>query len=245
MNFIFSVIITGILFVSGFSQSAHAQFQTGVAVGTTKNAVKTNHDGLNNTRNAPLIGISGKIQSSYSFNSWFGLQTDIEYLQKNFRSKRYGFYEGIYTDRTSHYLQIPITTRIMFGGRHLKGFVNIGAYGGLWLAARSKGVNANILSPLEITAVNANPTLLNTVSSSAFNEKYRFDNNKDNRLEFGYVLGSGIQYKLTQTTNCFIQLRYYYAATNQQKEAAFFPVHLYNETFDLSAGITFNLTNRK
>ena len=137
---------------------------------------------------------------------------------------------------------------LSFGGEKLKGFLNLGGYGGYWLSTHIKGTMPNILDL---------PAYTNTVSSNAqpnnvydeftpysYNEKYQFDKTKDNRIELGLLAGIGISYEMNEKYLFFGEARYYQSMSDQQKNYQLNLVPRYNETFGVSLGCLYELGSK-
>ncbi len=223
-----------------------AQFSFGIEGGVNKNYLHpgTTTQAFSSYHSA--TGISFGIPVLYQVNDWFGVQSGINYTQKNYELNRSGFFQGIYQNTTNAYLQIPVMANFSFGGDYLRGFVNLGAYAGYWVSSKVKGTEANILNTVDTAYKTVNPTtILGENNGYNYNEKYQFDNTKDNRIEFGYIAAAGISYQINDTYKIFAEARYNGSFTDQQKKYQTNQVARYNDTYGIAAGVFFTLNSKK
>src|ERR1700742_220890 len=179
---------------------------------TTSNASEpfTNYQGMK--------GWNIGIPVGYKFFDWFSLMIAPTYITKNYDIVRTGFFTGVYQKNYNTYWQVPLTARFSFGGKELRGFVDLGGYAAYWSSGRQKGVEANILNENDTAYETVNPTsILGENNGYSYNQKYTFDSKKDNRLEFGLIGGAGVSYELFETYNFYIKGQYLRAMTDQQK----------------------------
>lgn len=127
----------------------------------------------------------------------------------------------------------------MFGGKRLQGFLNVGLYAGYWIAGKVKGVMPNILDISNKDT--AGSTINDYQNPYAYNEKYAFDNRKDNRTEAGWVGGLGIAYNINDHYQVFTEGRLIYCFTDQQKNYMTNQVPRYNTTYGINAGLLVHL----
>jgi hypothetical protein len=200
---------------------------------TTSNASEpfTNYDGMRGWNISVPVG--------YQFFDWLSLQTAPTYIQKNFDIVRTGFFTGVYQKNSNTYLQLPLDLRFSFGGKELRGFVDLGGYGAYWASGRIKGTEANILNESDTAYDNVNPTsILGENYPYSYNQKYVFNSTKDNRMEFGLIGGAGISYELFQIYTFYLEGRYYRAMTDQQKQYEINQAPRYNDNYGLTLGCT-------
>src|SRR5580692_9747295 len=125
---------------------SRGQFFVGVEGGpnmnylTTSNASEpfTNYDGMR--------GWNIGIPVGYRFFDWLAVQTAPTYIQKNYDIVGTGFFTGVYQKNYNTYLQLPVSLRFSFGGKALRGFLDLGGYAAYWKSGRIQGVEPNILN---------------------------------------------------------------------------------------------------
>jgi hypothetical protein len=221
-----------------FSVTVHAQLSIGLQGGYDKNYLYTNISNLDLTTYKPAGGFTVGIPVQYQVADWFALQTGVDFVRKSYSVERSSFFDGVYQTNTNSYIQVPVIAHFMFGGEKIKGFLNLGMYGGYWAMARVKGAIPNILNPVD--SVTASDNFYDYNNAYNYNEKYSFDSKKDNRLEFGWLAGVGMSYQLNDNYSLFIEGRYYQSVTDQQKKYMINQVPRYNQTYGISVGCMFS-----
>lgn len=227
-----------------FSIQAKSQLSIGLEGGGNKNYLNTSVSNLVSTEYNPSYGFNVGVPILYQINDWLSFQTDPNYTQKNFQYARTDFFQGIYQDNTNTYLQLPVMAHLSFGGQSLRGFVNLGGYGGYWLSSHIQGTIPNILNQPAYTNTvsNAQPNnVFDEYTPYSYSEKYQFDNTKDNRIELGLLAGLGISYELNEKYLLFGEARYYQSMTDQEKDYETGIVPRYNQTFGVSLGLLYEL----
>jgi hypothetical protein len=179
------------------------------------------------------------IPVGYQFFDWLAVYAAPTYIVKNYDIVRSGFFAGVYQKNYNRYLQLPLTARFSFGGKALRGFVDLGGYAAYWESGRIQGVEPNFLNEVDTVYQTANPSsILGENYAYSYDQKYTFDNKKDNRMEFGLAGGAGISYELFETYTFFVEGHYYRSMTDQQKRYETNQAPRYNDNFGLSIGAT-------
>ena len=223
-----------------FGFHASAQLSVGIEGGYNKNYLITNNSNRAFTNYVPLNGFNVGIPVQYQLADWFALSATPTYIQKNYRQERSAFFAGVYQENTNSYLQLPVTGRVLFGGERLKGFIDGGVYGAYWMSSKIKGVNANILDLTgdENTSVSS---IFDFQKAYSYNEKYSFDDKKDNRYEFGWTAGLGVGYDILEQFHVFAEGKIFYSFTDQQKNYMTNQVPRYNTTYGINLGVMYHL----
>ena len=230
-----------------FSIQAKSQLSVGLEGGGTKNYLNTNVSNLVSTEYNPSYGFTVGVPFLYKINDWLSFQADPNYTQKNYQYARTDFFQGVYQDNTNSYLQLPLMAHLSFGGEKLKGFLNLGGYGGYWLSSHIKGSIPNVLDQPAYTNTvsNAQPNnVFDEYSSYSYNEKYQLDKTKDSRIELGVLAGVGISYEMNQKYLFFGEARYSQSMSDQQKNYQTNLVPRYNETVGVSLGCLYELGSK-
>jgi len=219
--------------------SLWSQFGAGGSLGITQNTTTTNTKPFN-SREQSLPGTYANLFATYDINNWLTFQSDLEYIQKNTKLERGGFYEGIYTSTYYDFIQLPITSRFRLATGKFQAFINVGGFLGYCLGGKTKGITANMIHSLE--SPNSNSKIIDLFNAEGFNTRFKMNKIDHNRFEAGYVIGAGLQHQVTSNNWIFCQIRYYYDITNQYKEAGVFPLRSYNQTVQISLGTSFKLS---
>ncbi|WP_338374783.1 porin family protein [Dysgonomonas capnocytophagoides] len=205
----------------------HAQFYAGLSGGYTDNSLSASTGYRSFTRYQPRGGFVLSVPIQYHFNDWFALGADLSYIQKNHRWERTGLLSGVYQNTTNSYLQLPLMAHFSFGGRSLRGFTNVGGYGGYLLRRNIEGTMLDI----------------HMDDFYSYKEKFQFDKRRDNRFEVGVFCGLGIEYSLNKTSKFFMEARYYYGLTDLQKNYMNNQSPRYNNTIGFQLGCMFNISS--
>lgn len=242
-NRFFITVTMGIALAIFITPHLNAQWSVGIESGINKNYMNTNISNLSFTQYKGSYNYSISIPIAYQFNSWLSVKAEPGIMKKSYKIERTGYFTGIYERFDNSYLQLPIMASFSFGGSKLKGFVNIGGYGGYWTGGHVKGAIANILDPVDssYTETEATQDYSGLTSISAYSEKYTFDKKKDNRYEWGILAGGGISYQINRKWKIFTEAMYYQSLTDQQKKYMINQVPRYNETYALSLGFMMQL----
>ena len=234
-----TVLISCFVCNSFFIQHTSAQISAGIEGGYNKNYLVTNNANRAFTNYLPLSGFNIGIPVQYKITDWFAIAVDPTFVQKDYSQQRSSFFIGVYQENYNSYLQLPVMGHFMFGGKKLQGFLNVGLYGGYWLGSREKGVMPNILD------ITNNDSTTNSIydyqNPYNYNEKYTFDNRKDNRLEAGWIGGLGVAYEIDKRYQVFAEGRLLYSFTDQQKKYMTNQIPRYNTTYGINTGVLFHL----
>jgi opacity protein-like surface antigen len=165
-------------------------------------------------------GVTMGVMGQYDITDWAGVRVELDWTQKNYRQKRENLQVCDYK-YVNNYLQLPIMGSFSFGGEKLRGFCNLGIYTGYWLNCNRKGTDTNFLTNL----------------SYDFSEKVEFMDERDQRWDFGFVGGAGLEYRFARHWAAQVELRYYYSTVSTVKVNDHAKDYRYNSTMALQAGI--------
>ena len=162
------------------------------------------------------VGIMGQ----YDIADWAGIRFELDWMQKNYRQTRETLkvYDYKYVN---NYLQLPVMGSFSFGGQKVRGFCNLGIYGGYWLNSSRKGFDYSAL----------------TQKGYDFTEKVEFYDDRDRRWDFGFVGGAGLEYRFASHWAAQVELRYYYSTVSTTKVNDVAKDYRYNSTLALQAGL--------
>jgi opacity protein-like surface antigen len=207
-----------------------AQTAIGLEGGVSSSYLNTN---ISNRASSIInygAGYTFDLSYQYKIKHWLYIETAPGITQKNYFIDRTDSFAGIYEEFKNTYLQIPVMAKFLYGHHSFQAFADAGLYGGYWLSATVKGVIPNILSISQDAQGNG------TIQQTSYNEKYQINPETDNRLEFGWVAGAGVQYHFNHDYMLTASARYYQALTNQQKDYEVNQIPQYNQTFTFLIG---------
>ncbi len=199
-----------------------AQWRVGVIEGAVYNIHSQDVHYMTDFSLNGAFGLNSGISGQYSFNKWLGVRADLIFAQRNYKLSRTDLSEIKY-NYLNNYLLLPVMASFSFGGDNfpLRGFANLGYYGGLWLTSHRFGTEYNSMS--EKTYEFAGPV--------AFNQE------KDNRLDTGLVGGVGMELRCNKHLGVQIEARCYYSLTSQVKDYMKVKDYRYDTTIGLQAGV--------
>jgi opacity protein-like surface antigen len=175
-------------------------------------------------------GFGFAIPVRYQFSPWFAVQTELQYIQKNYTLRRTGQYDRAFSTVTNSFIDIPLMANFSLGGEKLRVFANAGGYAGLWIDSRRKGTQ------IENTQ---DPFSPGEVFYYDYDEPVEFHDQRDARFEAGLLAGLGLQYAFKPCT-IFLEGRYYYGLTDLQQNYGYNMIPRMNSTFAVTMGVLFN-----
>lgn len=165
------------------------------------------------------IGITGQ----YDFNDWLGVRADLNWTTKGYRQYRTLVSTDFQT--MNSYLLLPVMASLNVGGKNIRGFLNLGVYGGYWLMSYRYGTQYSGVSE---------------VSGSWFND---FNTTRDQRFDFGLVSGMGVEWRFhlweQNWTWQIFEARLYYSTLSTQKDYMIIKDPRYNTTIALQSGLSY------
>lgn len=226
MKKIFIAFVATLVVASSFAQTQDEQklspWKIGVTMGGTINTYHMNNSYQSDWSEHCRGGFEAGVSGQYNFTKWFGVRADLMWMQKNYRRSRTMITNSY--KYTNNYLQLPVMANFSFGGCKLRGFVNLGVYGGYWMS-----------SSADVCATNVIADRTDEISQSGL-----INSERDNRFVFGYVGGAGVEYRFMPHWSAQVEFRYYYDATSQVKQYQRISDHRYNSTMAIQAGVFYN-----
>lgn len=198
-----------------------AQWRAGVTVGGDWNHYSIDKHYMTDWHYEGRWGWTLGLTGQYDINNWLAVRADLNLTQKNHRQYRTGVLANTNYDTRNNYLQLPVMASFSFGGQKLRGFLNLGVYGGYWMSSRMNGSYINTFS----------------ATVSAVDESVEFNSDRDQRMDFGLVGGLGIEYRFCSHWAAQVESRCYYSTTSTQKDYMQLKDPRYNTTIGLQAAI--------
>ena len=213
------------------TQWSHAQWRVGASAGADYNHYSINTQYQTDFRYAGAFGWSASVFGQYNFQEWFGLRVEAEAMQRNYRFYRTDTYADTDYTTLNTYMQVPVLAQFSFGPsvyhaeavRGLRGFVNIGCYAGYWMTGWQKGTWFDSFSGQTMT----------------INRPYDFQEQKDQRADFGLAGGIGLEYRFSEHWAMHLEGRCYYSILSTVKPYMRVKDNRYNTTVGLQAGFSY------
>jgi hypothetical protein len=204
----------------------------GITAGYTNNGLYVGGDNRAFSQYERGHGFEISIPGRYQFTNWFALQAELQFIQKNYSWVRDKNFDGIYMDVTNSFIDFPVMAHFSFGGSRLRGFLNTGAFLGVWVNSHHRGKTIEGTSNVW--------DLDNTATYyDDYDENVEFVDQRDSRFDAGLLLGLGIQYEWKPVT-IFVEGRYNYGLTDLQKKYMYEQLPRINDTFTITIGAIFN-----
>ena len=205
------------------AMTAQAQWRVGVVGGADYNVYRMDQQYMTDFKVDGRWGATLGVTGQYDVNEWLGVRAELDWTQKNYRRSRV-VYSDIDYKLTNNYLQLPLMASFSFGAERLRGFCNVGVYGGYWLSSHRKGTDINFFDNDKVIS---------------FDEKVDFYDKRDQRWDCGLVGGVGIEYRLAEHWAAQAEARYYYSTTSATKQYMRIADYRYNSTTALQLAINY------
>lgn len=218
------LFLVALMLLSPLAITTQAQWRLGVNGGATWNHYSVDKQYATDYRFDEQWGGTAGLTAQYNFFDWLGLRAGAFFAQRNYRHTR-----GAYADRldmcyVNNYLLFPVTVNFSFGGQKVRGFVDLGVYGGAWLTGKRSGQEYSSISGM----------------GHNISEQIVFSNLKDQRGDFGYTGGLGIEYKFHPHWLAQIEAVCYYSVISATKPYMDHQKdYRYHTTIGLQAGISY------
>ena len=202
---------------------AFAQWRVGVNGGATYNHSTISKHYMTDYQWKDRWGVTLGVMGQYDVNDWLGVRAELDWTQKNYRLTRQ-ILSNLDYKYVNNYLQRPVMASFSFGGKQLRGFCNAGVYGGYWLTSGREGTDFNNSSE----------------KVYEFSEDIKFNSERDQRFDFGFVGGIGLEYRFCQRWAAQVEMRYYYSTVSTQKDYMRLSDPRYNSTLGVQAGLWYS-----
>ena len=214
-------IVVIVLMIASLNISpVHAQWRAGVTMGGAYNHYSIDKHYMDDFDYEGKWGLTFGASGQYNFNDWLAVRADLSFIQKNHRQYRHVLPDTDY-DTRNNYLQLPVMASFSFGGKQVRGFLNLGVYGGYWSSSRIRGTFWDVFADL----------------TNDIDENVEFVNERDQRWDAGLMGGIGVDYAFARHWAAQVEARCYYSTTSVQKDYMQIKDPKYNTTIGLQAAI--------
>lgn len=203
-----------------------AQWRLGVNGGASWNHFSMDRQYQTDYRYEDMWSGTAGVMAQYNFFNWLGLRAGAYFIQRNYRQTRTEYADRINVKYENNYLLFPVTVNFSFGGEKVRGFVNAGVYGGAWLTSHRSGQEYNSIS------VDA--------SYSFPREAVPYNSQRDQRGDFGYTGGVGLEYRFVEHWLAQVEAVCYYSVVSTTKQYMEHQKdYRYHTTIGLQAGVAY------
>ncbi len=202
--------------------ASRAQWRAGVLGGAARNFYSIDTHYMSDVRYKGQWGALFGFALQYDFIDWLAARAELGFDAKDYRMYRTA---DVVSDTDLYYantyLQLPVMASFRFGGKTLKGFMNLGCYGAYWLSSHRRGQYYNGF----------------TSQTAAIDEDVAFDSTRDRRWEWGLCGGTGVEYRFAAHWAAQAELRGYYSLTSTQQDYMRLKDPKYHTTVGLQAAL--------
>ena len=219
------IILCLVGLLSVMPMAADGMWRLGVNGGATWNHYAIDKQYMTDYRFPAGWGGTAGMYAQYNFFDWLGLRAGAYYAQRNYRHTR-SQYAGMLNVRyENNYMLFPVTVDFSFGGKKVRGYVDLGVYGGAWLASHRSGKDY---------------VSVGGTGSYEFSEPVIFNAQRDERGDFGYTGGVGILYRFHPHWMAQVEAVCYYSVVSATKQ---YMQHVkdyrYHTTVGMQAGVSY------
>ncbi|MFZ0579374.1 MAG: hypothetical protein WAM41_17890 [Psychrobacillus psychrotolerans] len=203
-------------------------FDTGVAINKMQYNIPNSVNSLVNS-----IGYTANLAFQYKINRFLLLGADLGQLEKNYISNNN---QDIYLKVQNTYLQFSINGSYLLNFTNkFYGSVSCGFYSAYWSKSRNEGLVPNAYNVTE----GFDPGSVEQIGLEKIRSVHKFDSQIDNRLEFGWLCGAGVNYVLTGNIKLSLKGQLFEALTGQEKIYYENQVRKYNQTLAFTFGVIY------
>jgi len=182
------------------------------------------------------------IKFKYDLSTRTSLLISPGLIQKNYGIRRTGRFEGVFTNYSNLYAQLPISFQFNLINKRTAFYLNSGIYLAYWVTASVEGTTPNTLDVFDTVT---NGQISEYFRIANYNDKYNFNSQRDNRIEFGLTGGFGVSYKLPGGFFPFLEIEIFQSLTDLQKKYMVQRISKYNQSYLFSFGCLKTLRQRK
>ena len=213
---------------------ASAQWKAGLTSGATYNLITRDNHYMTDWHYEGAAGWTAGIFGQYDLNGFLALRTEVNWTVKSYRQYRTGLLDKINYRTDNGYLQVPLMVSFSFGGEKVKGFLNLGGYGGYWVTGYNSGSYATLVANIDEKSKTLGPRFVNGVWGTEFLTE------RDNRLDLGLAGGVGASWRFHRLFSVSAEARCYYSMRSFQKDYMKIKDPRYNTTFAFQAGLCYH-----
>lgn len=215
------IIITSIFAAIITTLPCAAQWRAGLSAGAALNHYTMDMNYMYDFRIGDRWGASASAMAQRDIFDWLGIRGEINFIQKDYRTYRTGFYSQFDYVNHNTYLQVPLLASMSFGGETIRGFINLGVYGAYWLKSGRMGTMPSHESFSYYTDTSY------SVETAGFNP------HRDQRWDFGPAGGAGIDWLICEHLGFQAEARLYYGLVNTVDTGRIYKEYRYHTTMTL------------
>lgn len=232
------IIFLTILFLPSLFARNSGDKYIGLSSGYVYSTINTDTGYKTGQSYLPGHGFSISIPVIFQVHDNIGLETGIEFLQKNFTSKYIATslneVTELYEKNINSYIELPLSMSLTFSHNSLSTSLGFGGYCGFWLSSYREG-----------KALGSSISLDETKGFYGYYSGYHdFNERYDNRYSFGLLFRSSLEYRLNRTV-LMLRLSYKLGLSDMRKGQKYFSTKMRNNALTAEVGIMYNFGGAK
>ena len=226
------LLIALLVIPSLFSRSSGDRY-IGLSSGYAYSAINTDTGYKTGQSYLPGHGFTVSVPVIFQLHDSIGIETGIEFLQKNFTS---GYLSATlnevnetYEKSINSYIELPLAISLTLSHDSLAASFSSGIYCGLWLTSYREG-----------KALGSSISLDDKEGYFGYYSGYHeFNERYDSRYGFGLLFRSSLEYRLDRTV-LMLRLSYRLGITDMRKGQKYFSSEMRNNALTAEVGIMYN-----
>lgn len=154
-------------------------------------------------------------------------------MHKNYILNGTGILASVHHTYNNKYIHLPFILQPNIKLKKIELFCDLDFYGAYWLSGIVEGYAPNVFNSTYSISSNI---IEERVQLERYKSAYDFNKEKDNRFEFGYIIGFGSNYYIKDTIKLFFKIDLWKSLSNQHKGNTLFHISKYNESMVASLG---------
>lgn len=179
---------------------AETHYKPQISIGVRGGASLAEMSMLPSPKQTMVAGGAGAVQFRYQEEKMFGLLAELGMSTRGWAEDFLG--KPLQYRRTLTALTLPVMTQFNYGGRRMRGFVNLGP-------EVSYIISDRISSNFDYTNPEGTPDWPSTPRATA-----QLTARLSQRIDYGITAGLGAEYRLTPRNSVTLEARFYYGLAN-------------------------------
>ena len=231
------VILTVLLLAPLFSRSGGDRY-VGLSAGYVYSSISTDTGYKTGQSYAPGHGFSISIPMVFQVHDNIGIETGIDFVQKNFKSSYISVSLSgtmqTYETNINSYIELPLALSLSLTNGRLSATLGAGGYFGFWAASYREG-----------KAIGSSMSLDGEKGDFGYYSGYHeFSDRYDSRFAFGLLFRSSLEYRLDSVV-LMLHLSYRMGITDMRKGQKYYAPVMRNNALIAECGIMYNFGGGK
>ena len=231
------VILTVLLLTPLFSRSGGDRY-VGLSAGYVYSSISTDTGYKTGQSYAPGHGFSISIPMVFQVHDNIGIETGIDFVQKNFKSSYISVSLSgtmqTYETNINSYIELPLALSLSLTNGRLSATLGAGGYFGFWAASYREGKTQG--SSMSLDGEKGD--------FGYYSGYHEFSDRYDSRFAFGLLFRSSLEYRLDSVV-LMLRLSYRMGITDMRKGQKYYAPVMRNNALIAECGIMYNFGGGK